>query len=253
MFEALADLAEDGVDLDGCLALARSTVGAEAPAPCGPARIRLGVALDPAFQFYYPDNLEALRLAGAEIVAWSPLEDSRLPEVDALYLGGGYPEVHAARLAENGAARAAVAAFVRDGRPVYAECGGLMYLAETLEDMEGRRQPMVGVLPLHVRMTPRRLTLGYREVRLDSAGLLGPAGSRLRGHEFHRSHLAAPPAGVETSYRVVDPAGGEPWREGYRVANTLASYVHLHLGSRPGTAEAFVAACDRARPGLTAR
>lgn len=252
-FDALADVAQASVDLDACLGLARSAVAPEPPPAPGPPRLRLGMAVDDAFQFYYPDTLEALRTAGAEIVAWSPLKDGRLPEVDALYFGGGYPEVHAAHLARNAAVRAEVRAFVLDGGPVYAECGGLMYLAESLEDPEGGRHPMVGVLPVQVRMTPRRLTLGYREVRLEADGLLGPAGSVLRGHEFHASHLEAPPVGVEPTYRVLDPTGGESWREGYRIRNTLASYVHLHVGSRPGTAEAFVAACARARERLSTR
>jgi len=253
LFDALAGLAEASIDLDACLALARSAVAVEAPPAPGPPRIRLGVALDEAFQFYYPEALEALGAAGAEIAPWSPLEDRGLPEVDGLYLGGGYPEVHAARLAGNEAARAAVRAFVLEGRPVYAECGGLMYLAESLEDPEGGRHPMVGVLPVRVRMTPRRLTLGYREVRLAAGGLLGPAGANLRGHEFHASYLEAAPVGLPCAYRVLDPTGGEPWSEGYRVRGTLASYVHLHPGSRPGTADAFVAACAAGRAGLALR
>ncbi len=250
LFDALASLAERAIDLDGCLALARSRVAPAEPsaerAPC----VRVGIALDDAFQFYYPANLAALRRAGAELVFWSPLADGRLPAVDALYLGGGYPELHAAALAANADGRAAVGAFARSGRPVYAECGGLMYLAESLEDPEGGRHAMVGLLPVHVRMTPA-LTLGYREVRLEAAGLLGAAGARVRGHEFHRSRLAAPPAGVEATYRVADPTGGEPWPEGYRVANALSSYVHVHFGSHPGTAEAFVAAALGARERLT--
>ncbi len=242
LFAGLADLAERSIDLDACLALGRSVVSPEAPPAPAPPRVRLGLALDDAFQFYYPDNLDALRAAGAELVPWSPLEDRHLPEVDALYLGGGYPEVHAARLAANSAAREAVRAFVLDGRPVYAECGGLMYLAESLEGRDGRPHPMAGILPVHVRMQPRRLTLGYREVRLESDALLGSRDTRLRGHEFHASHLEGTPVAAAT-YRVSDPAGGAPWAEGYRVRNALASYVHLHFGSRPGTAEAFVAAC----------
>jgi cobyrinic acid a,c-diamide synthase len=247
LFESLADAAEASIDIETCLSLAGSRVRAERPpAPRSP-RLRLGVALDEAFQFYYPDTLDALRAAGAEVVPWSPLEDARLPDVDALYLGGGYPEVHAARLAENVGARAAVRAFVGSGRPVYAECGGLMYLADRLENLEGDSHRMVGVLPVHVRMRPRRLTLGYREVRLESDGLLGAAGTVLRGHEFHASHLETAPDGIECSYRVVDPTGGDPWSEGYRVGNTLASYIHLCWESRPGTAEAFVTACARIR------
>jgi cobyrinic acid a,c-diamide synthase len=246
LVDALASLAEAAIDLDACLALAGSRVSAAPPPPPAPPRIRLGVADDDAFQFYYPDNLEALRAAGAELVTWSPLADRRLPAVDALYLGGGYPEVHAARLGDNGDARAAVRAFVRDGGPVYAECGGLMYLAESLEDLDGRRHPMAAVLPLQIRMTPRRLTLGYREVVLERDSLVGPRGARLRGHEFHASHVEGP-VPAATAYRVNDPTDGGGWSEGYRVEQVLASYVHLHFGSLPGTAEAFVAACEQAR------
>jgi cobyrinic acid a,c-diamide synthase len=245
LFDTLADVAEQSIDLAACLALARSGITPEPPPVPAEPRVRLGVALDEAFQFYYPDALDGLREAGAEIVSWSPLADTRLPDVDGLYLGGGYPEVHAPRLADNSAMRAAVARFAEDGRPVYAECGGLMYLARSLEDPDGRPHPMAGVLPLTVRMTPPRLTLGYREVTLTADGLLGPAGTRLRGHEFHRSHLAAEPTDVETVYRVRDPGAGEPWPEGYRRRGTLGSYVHLHLGSHPGAAAALVAACER--------
>ena len=241
---ALADVAERTMDLDAIRALARSTVDAAPPAPPAPPRARLGVAMDDAFQFYYPENLDALRAAGARLVPWSPLEDAALPDVDGLYLGGGYPELHAPRLAANRAVRAAVRGFALDGRPVYAECGGLMYLAERLDDPDGRGHPMAGVLPVHVRMAPRRLTLGYREVRLVGDTLLGPAGARLRGHEFHASHVDAPPS-VEALYEVADPAGGEAWVEGYRAGGALASYVHLHFGSGPGAASALVDACVR--------
>jgi cobyrinic acid a,c-diamide synthase len=246
LFDSLASLAEASVDLEACLALARSVVDAAAAPSAVPPQMRLAVAVDDAFQFYYPDNLDALRAAGAEIVTWSPLADRRLPAVDALYLGGGYPELHVSRLAENAAGRAALRAFVLDGGPVYAECGGLMYLAETLDDPEGRSHPMAGVFPLHVRMQPPRLTLGYREVALETDCLLGPAGARLRGHEFHASHLADPGEGIERAFRVEAPGSPPGWRDGYRVANALASYVHLHFASRPGTAEAFVASCLRA-------
>jgi cobyrinic acid a,c-diamide synthase len=244
LFAALADLAERSIDLAACLARAASAVRAEAPSAPGAPRVRLGLALDEAFHFYYPDNLDALELAGGGLVPWSPLVDTRLPKVDALYIGGGYPEVHAARLAANATMRAAVRRFALDGRPVYAECGGLMYLAESLDDADGRSHPMAGLLPARVRMRPRSLTLGYREVRLDVDGLLGSRGTRLRGHEFHASHLEIPPGG-QAAYRVSDPSGGESWPEGYRVGSVLASYVHVHFGSHPGTAEAFVTECAR--------
>jgi cobyrinic acid a,c-diamide synthase len=247
LLDRLADLAETTIDLDACLRLARSAVLPEPPPPVGPVRVRLGVAQDVAFQFYYPDALEALGVAGALLVSWSPLADTVLPAVDALYLGGGYPEVHAAGLAANVRMRAAVRAFALDGGAVYAECGGLMYLAESVEDPEGMAHAMTGVLPVRVRMRPSRLTLGYREVRLEADTLLGPAGALLRGHEFHRSHCEAEPTGVPTAYRVTDPADGKSWAEGYSVRRTLASYVHLHLGSRAGAVEALVDACARGR------
>ena len=130
------------------------------------ARARIGVARDVAFQFYYPANLDLLRGAGAELVFWSPLNDAELPDVDALYLGGGYPEVHAGRLAANAPMREAVRAFALAGRPVYAECGGLLYLADALEDETGALQPMVGLLPTVGRLAPKRLTLGYAEIEV---------------------------------------------------------------------------------------
>jgi cobyrinic acid a,c-diamide synthase len=248
LLERLADLAEASVDLDALLALAASDVRPEPPPPPGPVRLRLGLARDAAFQFYYPDALEALRAAGAKLVPWSPLADEALPAVDALYLGGGYPEVHAARLAANARMRAAVRAFALDGGPVYAECGGLMYLAAWLEDLDGVAHAMAGVLPLGVRMRPARLAIGYREVRLATETLLGPPGALLRGHEFHRSYLDGVPDALACAYRVSDPTGGDPWPEGYVIARTLASYVHVHPGSRAGTAEALVEACRRGRP-----
>jgi cobyrinic acid a,c-diamide synthase len=245
--EGLADLAEAAIDLDAIVALAGSDVAPEPAPPAAPVRVRIGLARDVAFQFYYPDALAALRAAGALLVPWSPIEDEALPAVDALYLGGGYPEVHATRLAANTRMRAAVRAFALDGGPVYAECGGLMYLAERLEDPDGVVHPMTGVLPLGVAMRPPRLAIGYREVRLEAETLLGPAGTLLRGHEFHRSRLEAEPVGLPTVYRVTDPTGGVAWPEGYRLRRTLASYVHLHPGSRPGTAEAFVDAIAEGR------
>ena len=246
--DRMADLAEEAIDLDACLALARSDVAPAPAPPAGPVRVRLGVAQDVAFQFYYPDVLDALGAAGAELRPWSPLADTALPAVDALYLGGGYPEVYAAGLAENARMRAAVRAFALDGGAVYAECGGFMYLAESLEDPDGAVHAMAGVLPARVRMRPAGLTLGYREVRLDADTLVGPAGALLRGHEFHRSRLETEPGGVPTVYRVTDPVSGESRAEGYWVRRTLASYVHLHLGSRAGAAEALVDACAPARP-----
>jgi cobyrinic acid a,c-diamide synthase len=182
----LADLIERSVDLDRLLELAVPvrvpTQDAAAGAPRAP-RVRIGVAHDAAFCFYYRDNLALLMAAGAELVYWSPLTDGALPVVDGLYLGGGYPELHAPALAANKAVRNAVRGFADEGRPIYAECGGLMYLAEALEDVDGTTHPMVGLLPATVRMRPRRLSLSYTEVTLRADSPLGPSGTVARGHE----------------------------------------------------------------------
>ena len=170
-------------------------------------RARIGVARDLAFQFYYPANFDLLRAAGAELVFWSPLRDAELPDVDALYLGGGYPEVYAGDLAANAPMREAVRAFAAAGGPVYAECGGLLYLAEALEDESGRLHPMVGLLPTIGRMAPKRLTLGYAEVEVTRETPLGPAGTTARGHEFHASRIDPVPEWVPRAYTVRDERG----------------------------------------------
>ena len=247
---ALGDTVERSLDIERLLALAAPF---ERPAPsCTPrARsgnpdapvARIGVARDEAFQFYYAENLEMLREAGAELVFWSPLTEP-LPSVDGLYFGGGYPEIHAARLARNAAARDAVRAFAEAGRPIYAECGGLMYLAETLEDPDGGAHPMVGVLPTTVRMRPRRMALGYTEVTFTGSTPLGRAGAVGRGHEFHYSTLDRVPDRVARVYRL--GARGDAERaEGFLIGRTLMSYVHLHFASNPDLPRAFVAACSK--------
>jgi len=240
----LADAVERGVDLDRVLALAGElpVTSASPGAASSPPRARIGVARDAAFQFYYEENLELLRQAGAELVAWSPLADAELPEVDGLYLGGGYPELHASVLADNAAIRKAVRRFAEAGRPIYAECGGLMFLAESLEDLGGRVHPMVGVLPAAVRMREHGLTLGYAEVTLAGECLLGGAGTVVRGQQFHASSLGLVPAAVPRLYRVRVPGGGER-PEGYQIGRTLMSYLHLHWASRPECATALVDAC----------
>jgi cobyrinic acid a,c-diamide synthase len=245
--DELAAAISASVDVDRLLQLARSTVtpsGVDRARPlerrAESTRARIGFARDVAFQFYYPANLDLLRAAGAELVFWSPLDDADVPDVDALYLGGGYPELHAARLAANVPMREAVRAFALSGRPVYAECGGLLYLTDALEDMQGVRQPMVGLLPTVGRMTAARLTLGYAEIEVTRATPIGPAGTVVRGHEFHASRLDEVPDSVERAYAVRSGRGGPARAEGYLIGQTLMSYVHLHFGSNPAVAEHLV-------------
>jgi cobyrinic acid a,c-diamide synthase len=242
----LAELMERSVDLGRLLRLAAPFAAPTLPASPAleshPPRVRIGVARDAAFCFYYRDNLAMLGAAGAELVDWSPLADARLPAVDGLYIGGGYPELHGAALGSNTTMLAAVRAFAAAGRPIYAECGGLMYLAHALEDLDGATHGMVGLLPATVRMRPRRLSLGYTEVTLQDDSPLGAAGTSARGHEFHASSLDPVPASIPRVYRL-RRRRGEERREGYRVGNALLSYVHLHFASNPALARNFVAAC----------
>jgi len=243
--ERLAELIERSVDLDGLLKIAAplpTTRTTEFGVVSHSPRVRIGIARDVAFCFYYRDNLALLEAAGADLVYWSPLADSALPDVDGLYFGGGYPELHGAALGANKAVLEAVRSFAAAGRPIYAECGGLMYLAGAIEDLDGATHSMVGLLPTTVRMRPRRLSLAYTEVTLQDDSPLGAAGSIARGHEFHFSSLDPVPSSVARVYRL-RRRHGEERAEGYRVGNALLSYVHLHFASNPDFARRFVEAC----------
>jgi cobyrinic acid a,c-diamide synthase len=245
--EKMAEAVEHGVDLDRLLGLASSRALAVTPVLGSRARATIGIARDRAFQFYYAENLDRLREAGAELVDWSPLADAEPPDVDGLYFGGGYPELYAQRLADNATLRKSVRRLVLDEhRPVYAECGGLMYLAEALEDADGHVHEMVGLLPARVTMRPPRMSLGYVDVTLTAPTLLGPAGTVARGQHFHFSTLSSVPASVPRAYRVAAP-GGAPRAEGYLVDRALISYVHLHFASNPTLAQRFVDACAAVR------
>jgi cobyrinic acid a,c-diamide synthase len=248
--ERLADRLEAGLDLDRLLAALPEMAIAPHEDPMvvrKQAAVRIGVARDPAFCFYYPDNLDLLAAAGATIVPFSPLTDATLPEaLDGLYLGGGYPELHAARLAANERLRREIRQCSLDGMPIYAECGGFMYLCRELGLADGAVYPMCGCFSHRTRMHPRLRRLGYRQVQLTGDTLLGPAGSVLRGHEFHYSDLeACETVESETVYALSGRHGEIQQREGHRTHNTLGSYVHLHWGSRPESAGAFVAACRK--------
>jgi len=248
----LADWLEAHLDLDGLFKALPLLDLPEEPTPeAAPTTVRLGVARDRAFCFYYPENLELLAESGAELVPFSPLNDRELPTgLHGIYLGGGYPELYAAQLAANSGMRQAIRACAAAGFPIYAECGGLMYLAREIRDLEGQGHPMAGVFPFTVRMLPRLKALGYREVTLAATGLLGPAGIKARGHEFHYSEMEGEPIGVPRIYRLTSRKGGEAVAEGYCEHNVLASYVHLHFGSNPDVARSLVASCRRYKDNL---
>jgi cobyrinic acid a,c-diamide synthase len=213
--------------------------------------LRLGIARDEAFHFYYPDNLEALSEAGAELIEFSPIADSQLPaDLDGLYFGGGYPEVHAARLAANTNMLADVRRFAASGRAIYAECGGLMYLSDSLTATDGTRHSLVGVLPIQTTMLDRLKSLGYAEVTLRDDSLWGPRGAKFRGHEFHYSEITKPltsDSGWQTVYSVENRWGEPAELEGFQKGRILASYVHGHFASHPHLIEAFLANCGGRR------
>jgi cobyrinic acid a,c-diamide synthase len=250
--EALADAFEHYSTLSEIVNMARSApfLYVEAPGRKGLAeRMRLGVAYDTAFHFYYRDLFDELEDAGCSIVDFSPVADRSLPErLDALYLGGGYPEEMAAELSANGPMLAAVRGFAASGRPVYAECGGLMYLCSDLETVDGKRYPMAGLLPAGTKMHKGLQALSYVNVTLKEDSLWGLAGQSVRGHEFHHSTLTANPAGIEgwlPVYSVKKRWLDAPVEEGIQKGSILASYLHLHLPSRPRALEHFIHTCER--------
>lgn len=256
IFDHLADWLEQAVDLDRLWAdLPETAPSPPSPQPvAGGPVVRLGVARDRAFCFYYQENLRRLERAGAELVFFSPLDDpAPPPDLGGLYLGGGYPETHARRLSGNRAMRAELSALAHGGLPVYAECGGMMYLGRSLEELGGRTWPMCDLLPIETTMLERRRSLGYREVTTMTHGLLGPAGARARGHEFHYSEVRwADPSLYDGAYGITGRKGPVNDTHAYCRLNILASYVHLHFGSNPDLAPSLVGFCRRHKEAINA-
>jgi cobyrinic acid a,c-diamide synthase len=202
--------------------------------------VRIGLARDAAFHFYYEDNLDLLREAGAELVPFSLLTDTALPTaLDGLYIGGGFPEMFARELSENSSMRESVRAFAQTGA-VYAECGGLMYLGRTLTDGDGRAWEMCGALPVHTGMGSRAQRLGYIEATTLEAGPLGPKGTMLRGHEFHWSSIIREDGATLPAYAVRSVRSGETHPTGLCAGKVWASYLHLHFASQPAVARNWV-------------
>jgi cobyrinic acid a,c-diamide synthase len=205
-------------------------------------KVRLGVARDKAFCFYYTENLAMLEEAGAALLPFSPLGDADLPDdLDGLYFGGGYPESFPDVLSENENMRRKILESARAGMPVYAECGGLMYMGRSLKNFDGRKYPMVSVLPIDTEMDKNYLAIKYVEIETTAETLLGPKGTKARGQEFHHSRLVS--SHIENGcYRVTTNAG-KVFSEGFGRANVLASYIHLHFKSNPSVPPHFVARC----------
>ncbi len=233
---------KDHLDLDGILAVARgagygSVVDVETPAK-RPAVVRIGVMLDRVFTFYYPENLEALTQAGAELVFIDSLRDQRLPDIDGLYLGGGFPEIFLEELEANRSLRGNIAQAIEDGLPVYAECAGLMYLCRGIR-WHDKWHEMVGVIHSEVEICQKPQGHGYVEVEVTGQNPLFPIGLTLRGHEFHHSRLSQS-TGLKFAYGMRRGQGIDGKVDAIVYKNVLAAYTHLHASGVPQWAEAFV-------------
>jgi cobyrinic acid a,c-diamide synthase len=250
----LAALAREHLDLPRILEAARrapplpSRPGAAQEDTISPAavKVRVGVFRDSAFTFYYPENLEALEAAGAELCFISPLEDGALPGVDALYIGGGFPETHAARLAGNQALHAAVRRAAQAGLPIYAECGGLIFLSRSLH-VEGREHRMAGVLPVELELCARPQGHGYVQLSVDTENPFFPVGTELRGHEFHYTRLREGAELPPSAFRVLRGSGCGGGRDGLFHRNVIGGYTHLHALGAPQWAPGLVRLAGQAR------
>lgn len=203
-------------------------------------KIRIGIARDRAFNFYYPDNIDILQRLGAELIPWSPVSDSHLPQnLQGLYLGGGFPEIFAPELSENQHTKKYICQAIHAGIPTYAECGGLMYLSQQIIDLQGQTWSMVGSIPTTATMS-RSLTLGYRQATALQPNLILPLGQTLWGHEFHHSKLSTAP--TKPLY-TLQSLNGICYPEGWHLYNLHASYLHLHWGAQPQNAQRFLESC----------
>jgi len=205
----------------------------------------IAVARDKAFCFYYQDNLDILKKFGAKIIEFSPLKDDSLPwNIDGIYLGGGYPEVYASKLSQKTELLRQIRENSRSGMPIYGECGGFMFLCNSLSGMdETRTYPMSGCFDVNIKMSKRLRSLGYREITLKKDTLIGKKGAVLRGHEFHYSSIETQDVDISNVYQVSSRAGQDLSLKGYQVANTLGSYLHIHFGSNEAGAKQFVDTC----------
>jgi cobyrinic acid a,c-diamide synthase len=245
VIDTICERVEPHLDLDGLMEVARGAPAMTAmlaPAEAHPTTsCRIGVVRDRAFSFYYPDNLEALRRAGAEVVPVDALGDRALPDVDGLYIGGGFPEIYAAELEANRALRIEIARRIDGGLPVYAECAGLMYLCRAI-NWQGRRYEMAGVIPAEVELTARPQGHGYVETEVVRENPLFEVGTLLRGHEFHHSTLVAD-GDLPFAYVVRRGRGIDGRHDGVYLKNVFAAYTHLHALGTPQWARRLVALC----------
>lgn len=254
VIKRLALSIEKNINLDRIIEIARDAEEpsfiAESISSVSPSStqksVRIGIARDKAFTFYYPENLEALQDAGADIIPFSPLEDSALPDVDALYFGGGFPEMHMETLSKNTSLIGDIQEKIQNGMPVYAECGGLMYLSRSIKKKE-EIFPMLNVLPLDTEVSEKPHGRGYMIFKTlknkdgDTCWSI-PAGQEVHAHEFHYSHVTNIDVAANYAYEVIRGTGIDGKHDGIILNNVFASYVHLHTYAAPWWADMFIEA-----------
>jgi cobyrinic acid a,c-diamide synthase len=254
--EEAAETVGSSVDLDRFMDIAKAAGAYDAGPlpeilrPSDPervTRVRVGIMKDSAFQFYYPENLEALERGGARLVEISGLTNTELPDLDALYIGGGFPETHAAQLANNVRFKESLHGAIQNGLPVYAECGGLMYLSRSLR-IDDRIYPMVGVFPVDSVLERAPQGHGYLRVEVAVPNPFYPPGTIITGHEFHYSHIAVSEASVASyAFRVIRGHGMGGAQDGMFRWNVLGTYLHVHALGQPLWAAGILACAARYR------
>jgi cobyrinic acid a,c-diamide synthase len=239
-WDQLADVIETHIDLDRLAAIAELSDRAEQTSALIPdslmgsgVGLTLALAEDEAFNFYYQDNLDLISATGVEIIRFSPLRDAVIPDCDMIYLGGGYPEIHAEILSQNTTMRASILQAHDRGVPIYAECGGLMYLGGSLTTASGDSYSMVGIFPGESKMTGALKRFGYCQATAEQPTLLAKTGDVIRGHEFHYSDFHTDQPTVFRFAKERDGVEMNHWLGGYQVGNTLASYLHVHFLQNP--------------------
>lgn len=253
MLEALCAQIIQQVDLDGLISLAQKapelheTLDEAYHQTQVLSKVRIGVAQDEAFSFYYPESLHVLKNLGAEIIPFSPLSDKELPVVDGLLFGGGFPEMFVKKLTNNTTMRQSIRHACTQGMPVYAECGGFMYLTDKIIDFDGCEYEMVGAIPASCSMQGKLQTVGYVEAKALTDNILCQAGECIRGHEFHFSLMNCDEENAKNfpwAFEFKKVRTGLTYPGGYGKGNILASYLHMHFAGNEKGAASFIQKCS---------